>query len=89
MEPPFKKSHRILEKVQRAAKRGGGANLRERSYEKGVKKLHLPTIIERRERGDMIMSYKCVEGTEKIDRGEYVIPNQSQQKAIQEKVKER
>ncbi len=29
------------------------------------------------ERGDMIMLYKCVEGIEKIDVNEYVIPSQT------------
>ncbi len=43
----------------------------------GVKKLQLPTLTERRERGDMIMLYKCVEGIEKIDINEYAIPSQS------------
>ncbi len=40
-------------------------------------KLQLPTLTERRERGDMIMLYKCVEGIEKIDINEYVIPSQT------------
>ncbi len=35
-------------------------------------------LTERRERGDMIMLYKCVEGmVEEIDVKEYVIPSQS------------
>ncbi len=41
------------------------------------KKLQLPTLTERRERGDMIMLYKCAKGIEKIDVNEYAIPNQS------------
>ncbi len=44
---------------------------------KDLKKLQLPTLTERRERGDMIMLYKCVEGMEKIDINEYVIPSRS------------
>ncbi len=61
---------------------------------KRLKKLQLPTLTERRERGDMIMLYKCVEGIEKIDINEYVIPSQStlkghSKKVIQEKAKER
>ncbi len=39
-----------------------------------IKKLQLPTLTERRERGDMIMLYKCVERMEEIDVKEYMIP---------------
>ncbi len=51
--------------------------LRDLIYEERLKKLQLPTLTERRERGDMIMLYKCVEGMEKIDVKEYVIPSKS------------
>ncbi len=44
---------------------------------KGLKKLQLPTLTERRERGDMIMTYKYVEGIENMDVNEYVLPSQS------------
>ncbi len=54
-----------------------GASLRELSYEERLKKLQLPTLTERRERGDMIMLYKCVEGKEKVDVSKYVIPSQT------------
>ncbi len=52
-------------------------SLRDLSYEERLKKLQVPTLTERRERGDMIMQYKCVEGIGKIDVNEYVIPSQS------------
>ncbi len=53
-------------------------SLRDLRYEEErLKKLQLPTVTERRERGDMIMLYKCVEGIEKLDVTEYVIPSQS------------
>ncbi len=52
-------------------------SLRELSYEERLKKLQLSTLTEIRERGDMLMLYKCVEGTEKVDVNEYVIPSQS------------
>ncbi len=79
--------------MQRAATRWV-PSLRELSYEERRKKLQLPTLTERRERGDMIMIFKSVEGLEKIDVNEYIIPSKSslrgtQQKAIQEKAKER
>ncbi len=64
--PHLKKSREKIEKVQRAATRWV-PSLRDLSYEESLKKLQLPTLTERRERGDMIMLYKCVEGIEKID----------------------
>ncbi len=61
-----KKKTEKTEKVQRAATRWV-PSLRDLSYEERLKKLQLPTLTERKERGDMIMLYKCVEGMEKID----------------------
>ncbi len=65
--PHLKKHIEKLDKVQRAATRWV-PSLRDISYEERLKKLlvQLPTLTERRERGDMIMVYKCVEGMEKI-----------------------
>ncbi len=74
--PHLKKHIEKLEKVQRAATRWV-PSLRDLSYEERLQKLQLPTLTERRERGDMIMLYKCVEGMEKIDVKEYVMPSQS------------
>ncbi len=91
MEPLFekkkkKKNHiEKLEKVQRAATRWV-PSLRDLSYEERFKKLQLPTLTERRERGDVIMLYKCVEGMEKIDVKEYVIPSQSSLRGHSKKI---
>ncbi len=74
--PHMKKHVEKLEKVQRAATRWV-PSLRDLSYEERLKKLQLPTLREKRERGDTIMLYKCVEGIGKIDINEYVIPSQS------------
>ncbi len=52
-------------------------SLRGLSYEERFKKLQLPTLTERQDRGDMVMLCKCVEGIEKIDINEYIIPGQS------------
>ncbi len=52
-------------------------NLRDLGYEERLQKLQLPTLAGRRDRGDMMMVYKCAEGIEKIDVNEYVIPSQS------------
>ncbi len=83
----LKKHIKKIEKAQRAATRWV-SSLRDLSYEERLKKLQLSTLTERRERGDMIMLYKCVEGIEKKDINEYVIPKRTQ-KATQEKAKER
>ncbi len=70
MEPLFeKKKHR----ESREGTKRRVPSLRDLSYEERLKKLQLPTLTERRERGDMIMLYKCVEGIEKINMNEYVI----------------
>ncbi len=74
--PNFKKHIEKLEKVQRTATIWV-PSLRDHSYEERLNKLQLPTLIERRERGDMIMLYKCIEGMEKTYVKEYVIPCQS------------
>ncbi len=74
--PHLKKHMLKLEKVQGAATRWV-PSLRDLGYEERLKKLQLPTLTERRERGDMIMLYKYEEGMEKIDVREYVIPSQS------------
>ncbi len=72
----MKKHLEKLEKVQRAATRWV-PSLRDLSYEERLKKLQLATLTERRERGIMIMLYKCVEVIEKINIKKYVIPSQS------------
>ncbi len=80
---PHLKKH--IEKVQRAATRWV-PSLRDLSYEERLKKLQLPTLTERRERGHMIILYKCVEGIEKIDINEYVIPSQSSLRGHSKKI---
>ncbi len=79
--PHLKKHIKKLEKVQSAATRWM-PSLRDLSYEERLKKLQLPTLTERRERGDMIMLYKCVEGMEKIHVKEYVKHSQLSFRAV-------
>ncbi len=61
--PHLRKHIEKLGKVQRAATRWV-PSFRDLSYEERLKKLQLPTLTERRERGDMIILCKCVEGIE-------------------------
>ncbi len=63
LEPHLKRNIEKIEKVQRAATRGV-PSLKDLSYEERLRKLQLPTLTERRNRGDVIMMYKCVEGIE-------------------------
>jgi len=70
--PHLKKHVKKIERVQRAATRWV-PSLRNLSYEERLKRLNLPTLEERRIRGDMIMMYKCVTGKEEIDKEDYII----------------
>ena len=83
--PHWIKHTEKLEKVQRAATRWV-PSLRELSYEERLKKLKLPTLTERRVRGDMTMMYKGVEGIEKVDVKDYIIPNPSVLKGHSKKI---
>ena len=74
--PHLKKHVKKIEKVQRAATIWA-PSLRDLNYEERLNKFNLPTLEKRRKRGNMIMLYKCVEGKEKIDSTEYIIPKQS------------
>ena len=76
MEPALEKHVKKVEKVQRAATRWV-PSMRDLNYEERLNKLNLPTLEKRRKTGDMIMLYKCIEGKEKIDSMEYIIPKQS------------
>ena len=80
--PHLKKHIMKIEKVQRAATRWV-PSLRDLSYEERLDKLQLPTLEERRKRGDMIMLYKCDEGKEKVDSNEYIIHTNHRQRNLQ------
>ena len=64
--PHLKKHIKKLERVQRAATRWV-PTLRELNYEERLRKLNLPSLEERRTRGDMITIYKCMTNKEKLD----------------------
>lgn len=48
--------------------------LKDLSYSERLQRLNLPTLEERRQRGDMIMLYKCVNGIDWIDKNEFITP---------------
>ena len=69
MEETFiyaKKDIRKLERIQRVATKMV-PELSELTYEDRFKEMGLPTLQDRRERGDLITLYKMVNGIEKLD----------------------
>lgn len=71
--PHLKKHINKLEKVQRAATRWV-PELRNLTYQERLEQMNLTTLEERRERGDLITLYKCVNGLEFIDRDNFITP---------------
>ena len=65
--PHLKKHINKIERVQRMATKMI-PELRELTYEERLEKLQLPTLHERRERGDLIAMFRNVKGLEKLDR---------------------
>ena len=70
--PHLRKDVKKLEKVQRSITRMV-PSLRDLKYEERLERLGLPTLEDRRERGDMIMMYRCVRGLENIDKEDMII----------------
>ena len=70
--PHLRKHVMKLERVQRAATRMVPelANLQ---YEERLKELNLPTLEERRERGDLIALHKLVNEIDEVDREDFVL----------------
>ena len=63
--PHTKQNIREVERVQTAATKMV-PELRELSYDERLKRLELPTLESRRERGDLISVYKMVNGMDRI-----------------------
>ncbi|XP_045126266.1 uncharacterized protein LOC123513260 [Portunus trituberculatus] len=64
--PHTKKNIRKLERVQRAATKLV-PELKDLTYEERLRKLEIPTLESRRERGDLIGIYKMVNNLDKVD----------------------
>ena len=69
--PHFQKDINKLERIQRAATRWV-PELRDLSYEERLKVLNLPSLKERRTRGDLITIYKCATGMIEIDKQDFI-----------------
>ena len=69
--PHLKKHIRKIERVQRAATKLV-PNLQDKDYQERLQALKLPSLEERRKRGDMIQLFKCVNQIDKIDREDYI-----------------
>ena len=84
--PNLKKHISKLEKVQRVATKMIEST-RYLTYEERLKKLGLPTLRERRERGDMIMMFRCVKGFERIDKVDFVTRDEGRTRGHEFKLK--
>ncbi len=73
--PNLKKHIVKIERVQRVATKML-TSLKDLPYEERLERLNLPTLKERRERGDMIMMFRCVKGFEKVDKVDFVIKDE-------------
>ena len=63
--PDVKKDKRKLERIQRVSAKMV-PELRELTHEDRLKEMGLPTLQEKRERGDLITLYKIVNGMKKL-----------------------
>ncbi|MPC39062.1 hypothetical protein E2C01_032581 [Portunus trituberculatus] len=70
--PSLKKDIRTLEWIQKISKKMV-PELKDFTYEEQLKEMGLPTLQNRRERGDLITMYKLVNGIEKIDKEDLVL----------------
>lgn len=69
--PHLQKDIRKIERLQKAATKMV-PELRDLQYEERLREMGLPTLQERRERGDLITLYKIVNGFEKMDKQDLV-----------------
>ena len=68
--PFFKEDMKLVEKVQRRATKMI-TEVKELSYEDRLRALHLPSLLHRRRRGDMICTYKIMTGKVNIDKDDF------------------
>ena len=57
--------------------------LRELTYEERLREMGLPTVQDRRERGDLITLYKIVNGIEKLDEQNLEMEEETRQNQIE------
>ena len=77
--PHKKKDIKKLERIQRTATKMV-PELRDLSYEERLEEIGLPTLQERRERGDLITMFKLVNNMEKMDREDLVVKVEAQER---------
>ena len=69
--PSRKMDIKRLERIQRAATKLA-PSLKNKPYEERLERLNLPTLEQRRERGDMIAIFRIMKGIEDLDRDDLV-----------------
>ncbi|MPC10806.1 hypothetical protein E2C01_003447 [Portunus trituberculatus] len=70
--PSSIKDIRTLEQIQKIVTKMV-PELKDLTYEERLKEIGLPTLQDRREKGDLITMYKIVNGIEKIDKEDLVL----------------
>ena len=86
--PHLRKHIQKLERVQRHATRMV-PELRDLSYDERLKELDLPTLEQRRERGDMITVFKFMKGFDKVNCKNYFERNHDKTRGHSWKIKKR
>ena len=84
---PHKKKHiKKLERIQRAATKMA-PSMTDLTYEERLNRLGLTTLEERRKRGDLITVYKHMVGMEKLDRDDWIVWDEGEQRGHGKKLK--
>ena len=73
--PHRKKDIKKLERIQKIATKMV-PEISTLPYEERLKEMNLPTLEDRRERGDLIMLFKMINGMEKLDREDLFVREQ-------------
>ena len=77
-----------LERIRRIATKMV-PELEDLTYEERLKEMHLTTLKERRENGDLITIYKLMNNLEEIDRKDLILRRKGETRNLREKKKKK